>query len=218
MRYLGYLFLFSICFACGEGADNSSFSGQNGGGGSLTEEKMVSYLKVFNQLKEEVPDVLELVNENEQSASQQEQFVRLEKIILGSGMDYEEFVAISNQVGTVFSISEANMDTYQDLKDNNQVQMQEAINSIQEMIDDPDVPADKKAELQQALKQAQQGKAQLGNMFEQNREKAEKMYQKIQKKLGKIATQAEVEIVHKYQKELEEAYQGISRPRIEGSL
>ncbi|MCP4442421.1 MAG: hypothetical protein GY810_26235 [Aureispira sp.] len=224
MKNIIYLLVFASCFACdadmADGGDRASVGDQNGGevstSGSLNEQSLNSYIKVFNQLKSEVSDVLELVNENEPSAAQHSDFSRLQSIIQDNGMSYDGFVSMSSKIGTIYSISEANMETYQEISDMNDGAMDEMISSIQEMIDDPDVPEAQKGELRKSLQEAKSGKAQLGNMFEQNKEKAEKMYKKIRKKLGKIATESEVRLVNQHEKELEAAYDGISRPRIEG--
>lgn len=214
MKNIACLFCFFACCACtSEMGDSSGTSGSN-----LSDATMIKYLQVFQELKAASSDVLELINENEPSAGQQAEFSSLQGIIENSGMNYEDFIAINNKIGTIYSISEANMGTYQNIADANAGQMDEMINSIQEMIDDPAVPASEKDRLRASLQEAKNGKDQLSNMFEQNKEKAAKMYKTIQKKLGKIASQAEVQLVNNYQQELKVAYDGISRPRIEGSL
>jgi hypothetical protein len=179
---------------------------------------MTNYLALFNRLKADAPQALELVNEHEAAARAHPQFATLQKIVAESGMEYAAFVDLSSRIGTIFSVSEVNMQSYQKMSEQNVGQMDQMAKSLQEMIDDPDMPAAQKTELRAALKRAQTGKRQLGNMWKKNKTKYQKMTKRLEKKLGKIASEKDVQLVNKYRKDLEKAYQGISRPRIVGSL
>jgi len=215
MRFLASSMLFLLCVACSpDGIDNANFSGESGEGSSssLTEERLLSYLELYKELKNEVPDVLEILNENELDVRQEDEFNAFERIIKDSGIPYSDFVSTNASVGTIFGLAEFDMRFYEELSAQNIGEMDNMIASIQEMIDDPDIPADKKIELQQSLQDAKNGKANLKNMWSQNQSKAADKIKRVKKKLNSVASQADIKLVEKYKKEIKEAYSGISRP------
>lgn len=182
----------------------------------LTETGLLNYITTYKLLKEKTPNALETLNEggHDEQASNHE----LRNIIKASGMSYQVFVDLNTKVGTIFSLLEANMDTYQTIQNAHEEGIDELERSIQEMIDDPNVPQTEKENLRASLEETRRGKQQVNSLFEQNKEKARKMYQKIQKKLKKVATKEEWEIVYRHNEALQEAYQGYSRPQLKGGL
>ena len=125
---------------------------------------------------------------------------------------------LSSRIGTIYSVSEATMASYESMSGQNLKQMDDMTKSIQAMIDDPDIPESKKAEFRAALATTQRGKDQLGSMWRRNKPKAKKMYARIRKRLRKFASDDEIQLVDKYRKQLESAFKGVSRPRIQGSI
>ena len=55
-------------------------------------------------------------------------------------------------------------------------------------------------------------------MFENNKTKASDQFERAQKKLRTVASEKEIALVKKYEKQLKEAFDGVSRPRLDRPL
>lgn len=218
LLFLSSLLIATACDNLGGGGDSNNYGGSSGSGVQITESKLKNYLSLYPKLKDKVPDVLELVNENEPEAQNHPQFAQLEQMLQDNNTDFQSFTALSAKIGTIYSFSEANMQTYDENNTTTLNQMDDMAKSIQEMIDDPNTPEAQKQHLRESLKRTQDGKEGFKDMFNNNREKAADQFQRARKKLSKVASDQEVDLIHKYKTQLQEAFYGISRPRMDVQL
>jgi hypothetical protein len=127
-------------------------------------------------------------------------------------MTYPEFVELNAKVGTIYSFSEINMQTFNEMEDMNQAQLESSIKDLQKLVDDPNTPESQKAALRNSIEQIKSGKEQFAAAAEANKDKKMNMVRRAQQKLGGIATESEIMLVNKYQKELKATFDGVFRP------
>lgn len=214
MKNITILFLCLICFACNQ-IDSSNFSGLGGNDGSgisFSEQQLQDYIKLYNQLKTAAPTTLEKLNEAEEDITQSGEYANFEKMIQDAGMAYPDFVNLNAKVGTIYSFSEINAGTFKEINDMQQEQLQSTIDDIQKMLDDPETPESAKPQLRQSLEQAKKGKVGFQDMYANNQEKMEGQIKRAQDKLRSLASEEEIALVNKYQKELKSAFDGLFRP------
>jgi hypothetical protein len=187
-------------------------------GVKVNRQVLEDYINLFKELKATSADGIELINELDPEAENHPQFGTLTSIMEKYGLTYEDFVKLNAKIGVIYGVLQFNMQNLQAQSDQTVGQMDEMAKEIQAMIDDPDVPEEKKAELREALKQTEKGGRDLNNMWENNKEKAQNMIKRSRKRLKKIATAEEIQLVRGYNAPLKELYNEIAQPTIEDSI
>lgn len=187
-------------------------------GVKVNRQVLNNYINLFKELKAHSPEGIEMINELNPSAQRHPQFAALSIIMEKYGLAYEEFVKLNAKIGVIYGVLQFNMQNLQEQSNQTVGQMNEMAESIKEMINDPDVPEEKKAELREALKKTEEGGRDLGNMWKNNKEKAQGMIKQARKRLQKIASAKEIRLVQAYNQQLKELYKEISQPTIEDSI
>jgi len=225
MKHFQFILLLLLAASCSsEGVDSSNSNGINAdnaptaGSGLVTEASVANYVHLYTTLKSKAPDALERLNEHDRSVQNDAVFAPLREEIEANGMDVSSFVALSERIGIIYSLLEVNPQKMREIQDVHEGSMDEMAASIQEMLDDPDVPEAQKAELRKALARTHAGKEDLGNMWNQLEDKRGNVLNKAKSKLQNFASQSEIAAVKKHQEALEQAFSGISRPSIEGGI
>lgn len=235
MKNILFLSLLLLIFSCEmdmAGSSSSSNSIGNGVSGNfqtpayssnikgvkVNRQVLEDYISLFRELKATSADGIELINELDPEAENHPQFAALTSIMERYGHNYEDFVKMNAKIGVIYGVLQFNMQNLQAQSDQTVGQMDEMAKEIQAMIDDPDVPEEQKAELREALKQTEKGGRDLNNMWENNKEKAQDMIRRSRKRLKKIATAEEIQLVQGFDAQLKELYHEISQPTIEDSI
>ena len=151
MKNILSVFFLGLIFACTNIQPDSDASYSFSGNMQITEAAMKSYISLFKKLKAETHEVLELINEGEQSAKQHPDYPRLISIIEEFNFTPEDFFLLSQKIASVYCLSEVNMQTYQELNQNSQNQFSDGAEEFRKMLDDPGIPEDKKRRSEKQL-------------------------------------------------------------------
>ena len=210
MKKIRFIIIASVSFfvvSCGQITEEK---------GTLTDELVLKYIKIYKNLREKAPSILENLNENGETAEAgKDGFSDFEDIIKDGGIkDFSEFVKLNAKIGAIFSILQATkgMDKAQDLQNSSSKMMSDGEKFIQEQLNNPDVPEETKAELRKALEELKKGSQQLDNSYNKNRKIAEFVMENVKKITGTIVNKKDIEIVKKHETEIFEAYTGFSQP------
>lgn len=187
-------------------------------GVKINQQILENYINLFKELKANSPEGIELINELDPSAQSHPKFGTLTTIMEKYGLAYEEFVKLNAKIGLIYGVLQFNIQNLQEQSNQTVGQVNEMAESIKEMINDPNVPEEKKAELREALKKTEQGGRELGNIWKNNKEKAQGMIKRARKRLKKIASVKEIRLIQGYNNQLKELYNEISQPTIEDSI
>ena len=145
------VFFLGLIFACTNIQPDTEASYSFSGNIQITEAAMKSYIPAFNKLKTETHEAFELINEGEQSAKQHRDYPKLISIIEEFNFTPEDFFLLSQKIASLYSLSEINMQTYQELNQNSQNQFSDGAEEFRKMLDDPGIPEDKKRRSEKQL-------------------------------------------------------------------
>lgn len=165
----------------------------------LTETLVTNYIATYKELRANIPKGLESINEQGMNIST-DGFNVINDIIKKNGFkDYFEFVRVNAKIAWAFNLAsgEIGMNSFQNLKN-------EGIQSIDEQLNDPNVPNEVKEELKKT-------KAKIQEDWENNKKWADVSLSLVRK----LTNENDIKIIKKYYKELQEAYVGITLPNPE---
>jgi hypothetical protein len=198
--------LFVLLLSCGgnKGPENVT----------LTSQKIEGYLNSYKEMKEKTPQILNDVNTKP---------VELEKVGVGdfeaiikkNGLSsFKEFVVINAKVGAVYSILNAEdfMNLMGNMKTEGLTQLDEGMKQMEAQINDPNVPAEAKAQMKKALEEMKANKAKVNSEFDKNKGWADLVLDKTKSVTNLFIDKAEAELVKQYFEKITEAYTGIAAP------
>ena len=210
LRDIFFVIFIIFLSSCVPGLDNKS---------SLTDEKVEIYINVYKKLRENTPEILQNINESDNGTeSGMLGFTEFEKIITDGGLEgYSEFIRLNAKIGTVFSIIQANkgMDTFEKLSTESIQMFDDNIKSLEEQLNDPEIPNETKNDIKETIKQLKEGKVELNNSFSKNEKIAKLVLENVQKLSKLIVSEEDVKIVLKHENEIMEAYVGFPIPKYE---
>ncbi len=206
------LILFLLCFIF-IGSSCKQFASEKG---TLTDEKVKKYIKIYKKLREQAPEILENLNKKGESAeSGKESFKSFEKIIKEGGLkDFKEFVVLNAKIGAIFSLSQAvrSMENVENIEKSSQKMFSNGQKIIQEQLDDPDVPEETKIELRKTLKELKKSSSEITTSYVNKKKLAEFVMEKAEKISGYIVDKNDIEVIKRHEEEIYEAYTGFPRP------
>jgi hypothetical protein len=181
---------------------------------TLTGQKIEAYLNSYKEMKEKTPQILSDVNTKP---------VDIEKVGIGdfeaivkkNGLSsFKEFVVINAKVGAVYSILNAEdfMNMMGNMKTEGLTQLDEGMKQMEAQINDPNVPAEAKAEMKKALEEMKANKAKVNSEFDKNKGWADLVLDKTKSITNLFIDKAEAELVKEYFEKITEAYTGIAAP------
>ena len=182
----------------------------------LTDNDIASYIKAYKNMKEKAPSMLEQVNKDKDAdVKGKEGFATFEGAIKDGGIaDYPTFVKMNAKIGAIFSVMQANsfMEDMGTMTEDGMKTMDNSVKTFDSLINDPNTPEDAKAEYRKAKEETQQGKKDVGENWEKNKKWADLVMEKVNKITGIIVDQCDIDMVKKHEKEIMEAYTGITPP------
>lgn len=165
----------------------------------LTETLVTNYIAAYKELRAKIPNGLKDINEKGMNIPT-DGFNVINDIVQKNGFkDYFEFVRVNAKIAWAFNLAsgEIGMSSFQNLKN-------EGIQSIDEQLNDPNVPNEVKEELKKT-------KAKILENWENNKKWADVTLSLVRK----LTNENDIRIIKKYYKELQEAYVGITLPNPE---
>ena len=182
----------------------------------LTDEDIANYIKVYNNLKKQAPSMLQEVNaDKDADVAGKQGYDDFEKTVKDGGIaDYAAFVKMNAKIGAVFSIMQANsfMEDMGEMTTDGMSQLDDATNMYDSLINDPNTPEAAKAEYRRAKEETQKGKQEISQNWEENKKWADMVLEKVNKISGITASECDVEMVKKHEKEIMESYTGFPAP------
>lgn len=182
----------------------------------LTEEDVVNYISVYTELRENAPEILENINKDPKNADIGiEEYDKIKQIIKDGGFNnLADFVYVNAKIGTIFGLIQAQrgMETFDSLHVNSSEAIEQSIEEIQKIIDDPTTPNDTKVQLQQQIEELKQNQQVLDDKNITNDKWAQLVLNSTKKIGGLIVSEKDIELVTKYEEEIKEAYTGFQEP------
>lgn len=190
------IFLF---YACGSGVKTES----------LTAQKIEAYLNSYKELRQKAPDLLHKAN-NGSVDSQSEGFSDFEGVTENNGLSYKDFVIINAKVGAIYSVLNAQdfMNLMGNMKEQGMDQMDDGMKQMQEQLNDPNLPAEAKAEMEKALEEMKKNKGVINAEYDKNKEWADLVLNKTKSLTNLFISKEEADIVKQYFDKITEAYTG----------
>ena len=184
----------------------------------LTDEKVENYIKVYKELRENAPGMLENINKDPENADiGKQEYVKFVKIIKDGGFkDFKDFIYTNAKIGSIFSILQAQkgMNVSENMQGSGNDMFADGIAEIQKQIDNPDVPEDTKEELIVQIEEMKQQQALMNETYEKNEKIAKIVLKSVKKISGLIVSEKDIEIIEKYEDQIMEAYVGFQLPEL----
>ncbi|MCB1173495.1 MAG: hypothetical protein KDK39_08025 [Leptospiraceae bacterium] len=180
--------------------------------GDLNDEMVVKYVRTYRKLREFGIKFEEYIGNNPEKS--QQAYQDIEKIIKSGGFaDFAEFVKVNAKIAWAWNMSQARigMDKQQKLQDWGQHTMDQGIKTIQEQINDPDVPEETKESLRETLRELQAGKQELGDTYAKNLKWANWAMEMTKP----LTNDQDMAVIMRHEKELMEVFTGLSAEQLD---
>jgi len=183
---------------------------------TITENDVKNYISTYKAIREKAPNVLQQLNENV-GKSDKSIFLcdSIQDIVKANGIDScSHFIRLNAMIGSVFAIIQASktMGDFENLNNNSQNQIDNGVQELQKLIDDPNIPEANKEEYRKQIEELQAGKDKLEKNWKSGEFWVNWVIKGVEKITGFIVSAADIEIIQKFEQELLEIYAGFPAP------
>ncbi len=184
--------------------------------GELTDEMVENYVNAYRALKGNGINYLDFMEENKDSLdTENEAFNQVDSTLKSYNFaDYAEFVKVNAKIAWAWNISQGQIGLmrFEKLHDNSQAMIvEQGIEPIQELLNDPDIPEDVKADLRVQLEELKQMSAELQSTYDENLGWAEIAMGYV----TPLTNEHDMDIIMRHEMELMEVFSGLTQAQLE---
>ena len=180
--------------------------------GPLTDEMVVRYVRTYRLLRQRGIEFEQWIAEDPER--QKDAFNYIEEAIKEGGFrDYPEFVRVNARIAWAWNMAQARrgMEQQKNLNDWAVRETDSGIETIREVLRDPDVPEDVKVDLRKQIEELEAQKVEIRATWETNKGWAEW----AMKLTEPLTNEEEIAVVLRHERELMEVYTGLSAEEID---
>lgn len=184
--------------------------------GELTDEMVENYVNAYRDLKSNGINYLDFMESNKDKLeTENDAFNQVEGTLKNySFADYGEFVKVNAKIAWAWNISQGQIGLmrFERLHDNSQAMIvEQGIEPIQELLNDPEIPEDVKADLRVQLEELKAMSAELSDTYSENLEIAEVVMGYV----TPLTNEHDMEIIMRHEMELMEVFSGLTQSQLE---
>lgn len=181
-------------------------------GEELTEQQVKNYIKTYKTIRADFPQMIEKM-EDPSGADQanMELFQEFTKVLKSGGFEnFQEFVLVNGKIAAIFSVlqAEKGMADQKNLNTDSKKMLTDGMKQIQDILNDPEIPEEVKAEQRKLLEELQAGEKELTETWEDNAQIATEVIDGVKKVSGFLVTENDLKLVKKYENEIMAVYIG----------